>query len=305
MSDNKITLVSLFKKASEELKKELTDLYLPKDIGKIIGIFSTFFVEHTFVKEYGNNLTPAESRLFDAALKLLQGQTEMMRNFSFIENLQSRRGEKQSRPSRQKEDLPDAIKAAMPPSIGGVVGGLLFGTWGAVLLSAACTALANMYLGNDRQWLSDKPDNIQIDVDRYLEMFQNICNDMDDIMDVYRTNLSIVKKHYESIEAPSLETTYLSVLDRIRKLHAAVHKHNTPPEVIGEYERLLKTLSNYYCEMVDYTEETKQYFECMKNPNGDTLAVEQLLPAIVSNERIVLKGEVLLPQKEFIYNIIS
>lgn len=197
--------------------------------------------------------------------------------------------------------------------VGAGLGSLVLGTWGAIFGAIASTALV-MYVVTmpaDKRAPSaarpmgaaqpqkasvmvKTPAGTPIDTDRLLKIIGNICASVDRLIEVYRNILNQIKDKYENRPAPTLEGEFRFLLDAIQSLVGYQHTH-TPEE--EKYQQRLNTriddmvesLDNYNITVQDYDGENTHLFDVISGQKVEE--TRMVLPAFVKNGMPVLRGK--------------
>lgn len=306
--DTKQTLKELFESRKEDLVQELSGLTLPKDATLVQSTVVNYLNElFDSDGEFRQNLTQSEDYILQAAMSLLNAQQAMASEFveasKFIADKSMNNTEKAnntnvSSSGLKKEMFPHAIGAT---TIGGAVGGLVLGTWGALFGSIAGTALILYYASQKEQpqkkeAVSSKTAEVpakKMDVERFTSILSNICESVDSLIQTFRVQINRVVEKYENQEKPVLEKEYGVLLDSIQTLLGIGYQENDEKwqkKVCSRIEQLAESLENYGLDVVAYSDETKHYFDetVSENVNQTTMVV----PAIVKQGYAVRKGKV-------------
>lgn len=300
------TLTTIFESNKSVLKERLEGLGLPFDASKIQKIINDYLNEmFNNEGEFRQSLTQAEDYILQAALSLLNAQRTMIKEMTPIVVPQQPKLESISQSAfsgLKKEKYPYALGGT---AIGSGVGGLLLGTWGAVFGAIAGTAIVLYYASNQitpapqRKDLGEKPllQQPKLNVDVFLTIVKNICGSVDSLIDTFRTQINRVVNKYESQEKPTLEREYRFLLESVQSLIGYKRAHQEDEKFIRKIqeriEDMAESLDNYNLEVEDYTEEHRNWFDMIENPNVS--AGTQVLPAIVKNGNVVLKGRLFVP----------
>ena len=125
----------------------------------------------------------------------------------------------------------------------------------------------------------------------------NICSSVDSLIETFRAQINRVVNKYESQEKPTLEKEYRFLLESVQSLVGYKRAHNEDEKftrkIQERIEDMAESLENYNLEIVNYTENHSNWFDVIENPNVQTTS--QVLPAIVKNGNVVLKGRVFIP----------
>lgn len=301
------TLTTIFESNKSVLKERLDGLGLPSDASKIQKIINDYLNEmFNNEGEFRQSLTQAEDYILQAALSLLNAQQTMIKEMTPVVVPQPFKLEQPIPQSTfsglKKEKYPYALGGT---AIGSGVGGLLLGTWGAVFGAIAGTAIVLYYASNQttpapqRKDLGEKPllQQPKLNVDVFLTIVKNICGSVDSLIDTFRAQINRVVNKYESQEKPTLEKEYRFLLESVQSLIGYKRAHHEDEKFIRKIqeriEDMVESLDNYNLAVEDYTEEHRNWFDMIENPNVS--AETQVLPAIVKNGNVVLKGRLFVP----------
>lgn len=301
------TLTAIFESNRSILKEKLEGLSLPSDASKIQKIINDYLNEmFNNEGEFRQNLTQSEDYILQAALSLLNAQQSMIKEMAPIVAPQQPKLESVSQPvlsGLKKEKYPYALGGT---AIGSGVGSLLLGTWGAVFGAIAGTAIVLYYASNQttpapqRKDLGEKPllQQPKLNVDVFLTIVKNICGSVDSLIDTFRAQINRVVNKYESQEKPTLEKEYRFLLESVQSLIGYKRAHNEDEKFVRKIqeriEDMAESLDNYNLVVEDYTDEHGNWFDKIENSNVQ--ATTQVLPAIVKNGNVVLKGRVFIPE---------
>jgi len=304
------TLTELFESHKEELVQKLSGLTLPKD-ATLVQSTVTNYLNGLFDSdgEFRQSLTQSEDYILQAAMSLLNAQQAMA--YDLVEaskviatnhSMDSKKVENSSNtacPSGLKKEMfPHAIGAT---AIGGAVGGLVLGTWGALFGSIAGTALILYYASQKEQPVKKETVSInsvevsakKLDTERFTSIISNICGSVDSLIQTFRVQINRVVEKYENQEKPVLEKEYGILLDDIQSLLGISYQEKDEKwqkKICGRIEQLAESLENYGLDVVAYSDETKHYFDetVSKNVNQTIMVI----PAIVKQGYAVRKGKV-------------
>ena len=263
MEENKKTLKSLFEQSKDTLSTQLEPLSLPRDTQKVQDIVSSHLnglLDST--GEYRQNLTQSEEFILLSAMNLLQAQQAMVgalnvrqdnQNCSCKEPADARKG------SVSKEQTPHVVGGT---AIGGAAGALIFNTWGALIGAIAGTAIALYYVANQEPKTGNgqtsmsanaKPSESRINVEAFLTVFGNICENVDGIIETYRVQVKRIQNTYEQKEKPTLQSDYGMLLDQIAYVCRVceTNKDGVPAKIQNAVGLLEESLENYGLKYVN------------------------------------------------------
>lgn len=319
------SLKKLFESQKDELKNKLQGLSLPNDTLKVQSLVKEYFGK--LVDSNGDfrlSLTQSEDYILQAAMSLLNAQQDMIKELSARTILGKKIPKQDSKQETtdkftasdklglKKELFPHTIGAT---AVGGTVGGLVLGTWGAVFGSIAGTALVLYYAttkngtqaithsNNAANNSTSKDLNVtnnqsqKIDADAFIKIISNICESLDSLIETFRAQINRVVSKYENQEKPTLESNFRAILEGIQSLIGYERTHGNDEEnytikIKQRIEDLSELLDNYNLEVVDYTPKNEKWFEKTESPN--TEKTKMVIPAIVKDGNVVLKGRIFI-----------
>ena len=318
------SFLSLFESEKEMLKEQLTGLTLPKDAEKIQEIVSSYLSKvFDSQGESRMSLTQSEDYILQAAMTLLSAQQKMASEFATMKINFETQTESKSTPNPSTAELESLNKCntvtlgrreqgtiLAGSAIGGIGGGLVFSTWGAVFGAIAGTALVLYYVTNAKEnsktvSIAQKSvlatPNTQtivvekaINVDSYLNIVREVCASIDTLIDTYRAQIKRVVNKYESQTKPVLESDYQDLLENIQALLGAYAMESSNPLRAKRIEQRIsllgESLENYDLQSENYNVTNKEYFVFM--PSSNVTEDTMVLPAIIKEGKVVMKGKV-------------
>ena len=304
MSQTRKTVSTIFESNKMVLKEKLEGLNLPSDATKIQTIINDYLNEmFDNDGEFRLHLTQAEDYILQAAISLLSAQQAMVKEITPQVVSTKPKLEQIHKPIEglTKEKYPYTLGGT---AIGGSVGGLFLGTWGAVFGAIAGTAIVLYYASNhnsDSHQTKIKEQPLlqsKLNVNVFLNIVGNICSSVDSLIETFRAQINRVINKYESQEKPTLENEYRFLLEGVQSLVGYKRAHSEDEKFVRKIqeriEDMAESLENYNLEVVNYTKENSNWFDVIENPNVQTAS--QVLPAIVKNGNVVLKGRIFMPQ---------
>lgn len=300
------TLTSIFERNQAVLRERLQGLKLPSDSSKIQIVINDYLNE-MFDNEgdFRQSLTQSEDYILQTALSLLNAQQSITKEVT--PNISFQQPQKQPQPQitsgLKKEQYPLALVGS---AVGGGIGGVLMGTWASVFGAVAGTAVVLYYASTLSHTSSSKMTSMvekpkliqsQLDVELFLSIVRNICESVDSLIDTFRAQINRVVHKYESQEKPTLEKEYRFLLESVQSLIGYKRAHNEEEKFLQKIqeriEDMAEILDNYNLSVIDYTEENKNWFDVIESPK--TIVLTQILPAIIKNNNLVIKGRVFIP----------
>lgn len=318
-----MTLTEIFKKNEVSLRDQLADLSLPKDAKKVHQIVADF-LNNLFENDgdYRQSLTQSEDYILQAAIQLMQTQhsitSEMLNQISKIEAPKHR----QSQTEHNKKFNPasnttpyapisgTALGAAAGALLGpiGIIGGAIAGTAVAIYLSsknkysetASTNPTTNKLKHPENQSKSiDSPSSIAIDSNKLITIIEHICENIDNLLDTYKTQIKKVQAKYENQDKPTLDRNFPGLLESIQSLIGFTRYHNSDEEkydkkLNSRLEDVLDQLDTQGINIVDYTSDNSYMFEQI--PSDKAVEIKPIFPAFVKKGNVILKGQVFIPQ---------
>lgn len=312
--DTGITLKSIFASSKENLSQKLSGLSLPKDAQRIQEIV-TDFLKKIFEPEgeYRQHLTQSEDYILQAAMSLLSAQqkiaTELTQETpSIIAKKSSSINDTDLSKSAllKKEQYPLALGGT---AIGGAAG-VLIGTWGAVFGAIAGTAIALYFASQQNQLcpttkinrefesISKEEQENPLNTETFVGIVENICQSVDTLIGTFRAQIHRVVDKYESIQKPTLEDDYVELLENVQALLGAysmdLSNENRTKRIEQRIQLLSECLENYSLQSINYDGNNKDLFNFQ--PSANVTSETMVLPAIVKEDKIILRGKVFTAQ---------
>ena len=308
----KKTLCELFESNKAELRQGLSGMTLPKDVDKIQQTVSSY-LEKVFDSEgdFRLNLTQSEDYILEAAISLLNAQQKISSTLiKETSNASIPQKTCLSASAQEEKTSSDRLKADSSYSLLGAAGGaiagkLLLGGWGAVFGAIAGVAVS-VYLSNKQtkivkpqtkatlEMLPETDENIPIDVNYFTDIIYGVCESVDKLIDTFRAQVGRVVQKYESLSKPTLEGDYLELIENIQALLGAytmdVNNDNRSKRIDQRIQILSESLENYDLQAVNYDGTNDKFFNFL--PSGNVKANTMVLPAILKNEKVIIKGKV-------------
>lgn len=320
-----MTLTEIFKNNEVSLREKLSGLSLPKDAKKVQQVISDF-LNNLFDTEgeYRQNLTQTEDYILQAAIQLMQTQqnitSEMVNQISNIEPPKTQ----QPKTERTQQINPTSTTTPYAPISGtalGAAAGALFGPIGIIGGAIAGTAVAI--------YLSTKPKNIEtvkttakptqnnlnkpepqikpttnttavpIDTNKLISIIEQICENIDNLLDIYKAQIKKVQAKYENQDKPTLDRNFPGLLESIQSLIGFTRYHNNSEDkydkkLNSRLEDIIDQLDTQGITVVDYTSENSFMFEQI--PSDKATEIKPVFPAFVKDSNVILKGQVFIPQ---------
>lgn len=301
MDTNRQTLLSLFEQSEADLRTHLSGLVLPRDSEILNNILTNLFVDHIKVNEYKETLTDSEIALFQSAIQLVEESLQVQHNMiTFAE-----RGKSSSHQEIVVRDSPSSKKILINKSQIAILGvtatGVLAGTLpnvGTVLLAIVATA-TGLWVSKDgckKTEVSESfvPQELTVNVNAIINTTKKICQSVDNLMGVYQTNIDNFKARIDSRPEPTLYNTYGYLLNRLADLYRDNTNNASIDEIKNDIAKLFKTLKNYNYEFVNYSEETKQFFDVEELT--EIMAPEESEVAVLEKGNCIIKGKYYQPK---------
>lgn len=310
------SLVSLFEQNKEELVKQLSGLDLLTESGKVQSIVSGYFKSIFDANgTFRQGLSKSEDYILSSALELLKVQEEMAKQMIVKKPQEKKKEDKlklESVSDKAVHKSPSPIGLVAGTTIGGLVG-TIGGTWWALGGAIAGTALVlycayyppkfikkkvNSLPKDTISVKKEEPVKIIIDTEKFLSIVRRICENVDNLIETFRTQIGRVVDKYERQEKPTLEKTYGALLDSIQSVLGVAYS-NTDNEkrlakIDDRLEQLVESLENYGLEVVKYAEDNSMWFECLTSTK--VLEPAMICPAIVKNGEVIRKGKVFVKE---------
>lgn len=294
-----ITLVKLFETNEQQFRNELSAIKLPKDIKKLQKFMDDFFVNKVSVAEYKNELSMSEIAMLNSVMKLVSFPMSLVGEWTILNTVKKENLHRVEKLNINKniQDIIDKIDLPIvgATAVGGLVGGLIFKTWGGVLLTIAGCVLG-MCLSSNQTGNNNGADiEMKIDVNKYIATLKKVCRAIDEVMENYQSSIAGVVKSYDSVPKPTLASTYKPLLDRMASLYVAIDNETLPETIRSEFDKLYRTLKNHHYEIVNYSDNTRQYF--VETPSVHISESTVIRAAILESGRLLETGECLVPEK--------
>ena len=311
--DSNVTLKSIFANRKNDLSAKLSGLSLPENAQQVQSIV-TDYLNNLFESEgvYRQHLTQSEDYILQAAMSLLSAQQSIA-----IELTQKKPSIKNKKPASISEvetTKPAALKKEQYPialggtALGGAAGAFI-GTWGAVFGAIAGTAIALYFTSQRNQQTPIKPIKVvesepevvqgkPIDADVFVGIIENICQSVDTLIGTFRAQIHRVVDKYESIQKPTLEGDYVELLENVQALLGAYameqSNENRTKRIEQRIQLLAECLENYSLQSVNYDGNNKEMFNFQ--PSANVTTETMVLPALVKEGKVILKGKVFTKQ---------
>ena len=261
------SLKTAFESVRPELEAKLSSMTLSKDSVKIqqtiIEYLNRLLDENG---EYRQNLTMSEDYVLQAAISLLNAQQAMV--LKVASNIQSTDGEKQSEQQVsvsgyqngkevKREQYPVALGGT---ALGGAVGAITLGTWGAVFGAIAGTAIALYYTSSSSQQASKampvqvvtptQGDNNKINALLFLDIVEAICVNVDKLIDTFRVQTERIKNSFTSKNEQSFLADYNVIAKNMEQLFIIADSDDEDKlnDFTMQIDLLRRSLSNYGME---------------------------------------------------------
>lgn len=297
---NKQSLLSLFEQSETELKKHLADLSLPRDAEQLNKILSDLFVEHIKVGEYKQELTSSEMAIFQSAILLVEESLQLQQNLFSI------KGKNEivvSKDDLQKQKIKLPINKSQVAMVAVAATGVLTGAVsniGTILLTIVTTAAGIWIARSEDETKNNTKEKIiqnklNVNADAIICTTKKICQSIDRLMGIYQSNIDNLKARIGNKPEPTLYNSYGYLLNRLAELYKDLTNNASDTEIKEDITRLFKTLRNYNYEFINYSEDTKQYFEVEDLEEISIPEVEGV--AILEKGECIVKGKYYHPKK--------
>ena len=258
MEEHKKSLKSLFEQSKVTLSTQLESLSLPRDTQKVQDIVSHHLnglLDST--GEYRQTLTQSEEFILLSAMNLLQAQQAMIGAVNVPYNNQNRSN--RTEPTCEKKGVVSKERTPLVvggTAIGGAAGALMFNTWGALIGAIAGTAIVLYYAANTEPQTrrgqqptstNTKLTESRIDVETFLTIVGNICENVDGIIETYRVQVRRIQNTYEQKEKPTLQNNYGLLLEQIANVCRVceTNKDGVSTKIQNAVDLLEESLENY------------------------------------------------------------
>lgn len=293
----KTTLLCLFQQKENELKNQLSGLFFPRDSVKLNAILADLFVEHVNVEDYKQELTNTELAIFHSSLQLVNESMKMQQNIlSFVKGTQDITRD-QSIHSKTSTRLSSSRKSQIAV-VGAAATGVLAGSvtnFGTILLAVVVTAVG-VYVSNEERRKNAPQGNsvcneYAVNADAIIDTTKKICQNVDNLMNVYQTNIENIKARMDSMPVVTLHGAYGYLLNRLSILYRDKTNNASASELEDDFAKLFKTLKNYNYEFVNYSEDVKDLF--------DVEELEEISEPEVAEVAVLEKGECIVRGKYY------
>lgn len=298
---NKLSLLSLFEQSEADLKTKLSGLILPRDAEKLNQILSDLFVEHIKVGEYKQELTNSEMAIFQSAIQLVEESLQLQQHLFAIKEkeetlvtTEKKHGEERKLPINKSQAAVVAVAAT------GILTGAVTNV-GTILLAIVATA-AGVWITRENSdtntIVKEKTINQELAVNAVaiIETTKKICQSVDNLMGVYQTNIENFKSRIDNKPEPTLYSSYGYLLNRLASLYRDKANNAPAEEIDDDIAKLFKTLKNYNYEFVNYSDETKQFFEIEELEEISKPEIEEV--AILEKGECIVKGKLYQPKNK-------
>ena len=236
----------------------MESLSLPRDAQKVQDIVSHHLnglLDST--GEYRQTLTQSEEFILLSAMNLLQAQQVMIGAVNVPHNNQNQSNTTEPTCEKKgvvsKEHIPFVVGGT---AIGGAAGALTFNTWGALIGAMAGTAVVLYYVANKEPktrigqtstLTNVKSAECKINVDEFLTIVGNICENVDGIIETYRVQVRRIQNTYEQKERPTLQNDYGMLLEQIANVCRVCenNKDGVSTKLQNAVDLLEESLENY------------------------------------------------------------
>lgn len=299
---NKQTLLSLFEQSEGELKSHLSGLILPRDSETLNNILTNLFVDHIKVNEYKETLTDSEMALFQSAIQLVEDSLQVQHNMITFAGKRSPSSHQEivvrNSPSSKKTLINKSQIAILGVTATGVLAGALPNV-GTILLAIVATA-TGLWVSKDGCKKNEVhetlvPQELVVNVNAIIDTTKKICQSVDNLMGVYQTNIDNFKARIDSRPEPTLYNAYGYLLNRLADLYRDSTNNATTDEIKNDIAKLFKTLKNYNYEFVNYSEDSKRYFDIEEVEEIEFPMEDEV--AILENGNCIVKGKYYQPLK--------
>lgn len=287
------TLVSLFERNEQQFRNELSELLLPRDSKKLQSFLNDFFVNKVSVDEYRKELSMNEIAMLNSVLKVVKFPITFVRDFTPTKNTDNHKSESKAVSGQTILNTFD-LTTISTTAAGGILGGVLFKTWGGVLLSIAGCALGMYFSTSKPRHVQKENVNKSIDTDKYINTLKSICEGIDEVILNYHTSIENILIQQTNTPKATLSTAYRPLLERLASLYVAIEKTTLPDDIKAEFDKLYRTLKNHHYEILSYNHSTKEYF--IETPSAHVDKNTVVKAAILEDGKLLDTGECLIPE---------
>lgn len=250
------------------------------------------------------NLTTSEATILDSVKSLLDSYNTLI--FHTQQYLYKTEG-----PALQSHDVNDihnsmrsnaAAKNIIASGLGALFGKLIGGGWGAVAGSIAGSAVSQMNVNpiceNHHPAKEEQP--IKVDSGLTVRLATDIYSKIDELIETYRIQTKNIIERHSNHEKYSLGKDYRILLEGIQSLLGYNHLHGTDENCLSKLSAKVNNLGflldNYNISIANYSDETQKWFNVL--PSSEINEPVQVLPAVIENDQVILKGKVYMPTNE-------
>lgn len=242
-----VTLKSAFIESKSDLIQKLNGLHFPSDAMKIQKL-TTEHLNLLFENEnnYRQSLTESEDLILLSVLRLLQSQQNITDEIAktIENNCKNLNIEKEKHSKNPYWTVAGA-------GAGAVVGGLI-NSWGAVAGAIVGTALVIYFsikptIKSGSQVESENFSSTITNTNVFISIIENICENIDNIIETYRVQIRRVENIYNQREEPSLQNEYSILLSQIVNVYNTAKTLNVPipDKLSAAIDFLAESLENY------------------------------------------------------------
>lgn len=248
----KTTLKSIFAESKLDLVNKLNGLCLPKDAIKLQNLVAEY-LSNLLENEsgYRQSLTESEDFVLLSVIRLLQSQQNIAREIAHAAKDINNQNKEKIRDSNKSTNSYWTVAGA---GAGAIVGGLL-NTWGAVAGAIAGTALI-VYLATKQTARSNScvsiNKNMPVNSDIFVAIVENICDNVDAVIETFRVQIKRVEKIYEQREEPRLTAEYSTLLAQVVNVYnVCSSSKDVPIQLKQAIDFMVESLENYDLKIVD------------------------------------------------------
>lgn len=295
-------LAQLFKKNKEQLYIELQELYLPHDVQKLQNVITSFFDGQLSPSgEYGQHLTQAEMHLLNSCIKIWQTQFKLQK--LLLNGNTSMLPVPQKTTKKKHFSKVDSKNAIIGTLIGSGIGAFFNPI---VTIAGALTGLClsiyltdKLFSGNEIEQDNNEESTLSteretIDADSIVQIIKEMCENIDNVILTF--NDIQVQKKTESVQTECLNT---DILETLQQLLGRMDDYENDTIIYNKFLSVEDMLARYGVLIQHYNNsigDIKLYFDHIENKHVKN--IEETLPALVKDNKVIKKGIILTPKKE-------
>lgn len=289
------SLKELFKANEANLRSDLTRIANGKE-KDIVAVLKNMFSTYNNIDDYKKDLSIEEANMFMSAMQLVQVSMGIAETLFVPVSQFSNITSQKNASTNDKTHSRCFISKAQLGLVGTAATGVLVGACPnlitipiMIVVGAISFMLPNKEVVKT-EYKTAPAEYKKIDIDGIIEKIYAIAEQIDNLMSTYTTNVNKIKSTL--IQQPTNNTlakNYSYLVERLRDLYSV----NSKDDQESALKLLRKTLANYGCELIEYSEDNKAFFDIRESEYVSRLHVESL--AFVEKENCILRGTVFIP----------